>query len=160
MENLHLLNKYLGGSITRKLNAELKIQLKELNVNVTEGNLLLFISEHPGLLQKEVAQGGMFLDPGMITRDLQYLEARGGDLVKAASPNSSRGKSIAVTTAGEAKAQKSNGLWMLGGKVCYSIFPKNRWKVLRNGWKNFTNFFRVIKKIILLVNFSFYIKNY
>lgn len=92
------------GSITRKLNAELKIQLKELNVNVTEGNLLLFISEHPGLLQKEVAQG-MFLDPGMITRDLQYLEAR-GDLVKAASPNSSRGKSIAVTTAGEAKAQK------------------------------------------------------
>ncbi|MFT8823855.1 MarR family winged helix-turn-helix transcriptional regulator, partial [Liquorilactobacillus satsumensis] len=94
---------YLG-SITRKLNAELKIQLKELNVNVTEGNLLLFISEHPGLLQKEVAQG-MFLDPGMITRDLQYLEAR-GDLVKAASPNSSRGKSIAVTTAGEAKAQK------------------------------------------------------
>lgn len=112
MKDYYLLSKYIA-SIYRYSKNQINQHISELNIQATQGDLLLFIDEHPHLAQKLVAQQ-MQIDPSLLGRDLSYLEGKKmGQRVP--SKSDSRMKEIIITKKGhrtaESVRQKMNQWW-------------------------------------------------
>ncbi|WEV36900.1 MarR family winged helix-turn-helix transcriptional regulator [Lactobacillus sp. ESL0677] len=67
----YYLSKFIAG-IYRQSKNEFNQQLANLNLRATQSDLLLFIVEHPNLMQREIAQQ-MVIDPSLLAKDLQVL---------------------------------------------------------------------------------------
>lgn len=65
------LSKYIAG-IYRQSKIEINQKFQFLGLRATEGDLMLFLHDNPGLSQKKVATL-MVLDPSLVGRDLQRL---------------------------------------------------------------------------------------
>lgn len=108
----YLLSKYIA-SVYRYSKNQINRQISNLDIRATQGDLLLFIDEHPHLSQKQIAQG-MHIDPSLLGRDLVYLENR--QLVeRVVSKRDSRVKEIMITSQGHQTAaavrQQMNEWW-------------------------------------------------
>ncbi|MFR3729364.1 MarR family winged helix-turn-helix transcriptional regulator [Lacrimispora sp.] len=65
------LSKYIAG-IYRQSKIEINQKFQYLGLRATEGDILLFLHDNPGLSQKKIA-ALMVLDPSLVGRDLQRL---------------------------------------------------------------------------------------
>lgn len=65
------ISKYLG-AIYRKSKIEINQQIQDLGVRATQGDLILFINDNPGLTQKQISKM-MVLDASLVGRDIQKL---------------------------------------------------------------------------------------
>lgn len=94
-------NKYIA-SIYRQSKNEFNQQVTNLDIRATEGDLLLFVDDHPQVLQKEIAQD-MTLDPSLVARDLRDLVAK--HLVERhPDPRDGRAHLITLTATGHEQA--------------------------------------------------------
>ncbi|MFC6181521.1 MarR family winged helix-turn-helix transcriptional regulator [Lactiplantibacillus daowaiensis] len=101
MSQPYLFNKYIA-SIYRQSKNEFNQQVARLDIRATEGDLLLFISDHPQVSQRAIAQE-MVLDPSLVARDLRDLRTK--QLVtRTPDPNDGRAQLIALTSLGQQQA--------------------------------------------------------
>lgn len=103
MKDYYLLSKYIA-SIYRYSKNQINQHITNLNIQATQGDLLLFIDEHPNLSQKQVAQE-MQIDPSLLGRDLTYLE-KNNMITRSVSESDSRVKEIVITDMGHQTAKK------------------------------------------------------
>lgn len=112
MTDFYLLSKYIA-SFYRHSKNQINHQINDLDIRATQGDLLLFIDEHPHLSQKQIAQE-MQIDPSLLGRDLAYLEKR-NVIERVNSERDSRVKEITVIITGHNNAklvrQKMNQWW-------------------------------------------------
>ncbi|WP_048000770.1 MarR family winged helix-turn-helix transcriptional regulator [Lactiplantibacillus herbarum] len=101
MAQASLFNKYIAG-IYRQSKNEFNQQVAELDIRATEGDILLFVNDHPNVSQQRIAQE-MVLDPSLVARDLRDLVAR--QLVtRQRDPKDGRAHLIALTPTGQQQA--------------------------------------------------------
>lgn len=65
------ISKYLG-AIYRKSKIEINQQMQDLGIHATQGDLILFIHDNPGLNQKQISKM-MVLDASLVGRNIQKL---------------------------------------------------------------------------------------
>ncbi len=96
-------SQYIAGIYRRSKN-DFNRQIAELDVRATQSDLLMFIHDHPGYQQNQIAKT-MSVDPGLLVRDLNVL-ARKGWVTRTISKTDHRVKVISLTDAGEHIAQE------------------------------------------------------
>lgn len=99
----HHFSQYVAGIYRRSKN-DFNRQIQELDVRATQSDLLMFIFEHPGRQQVQIAQE-MSVDPSLLARDLTVLTKKGW-VTRTPSSTDGRAKEISLTVAGEQLAQK------------------------------------------------------
>ncbi|MFD1670878.1 MarR family winged helix-turn-helix transcriptional regulator [Agrilactobacillus yilanensis] len=99
---LSYLSKYIAG-IYRQSKIDINQQFQSLGLKATEGDLLLFLHDNPGLSQKKVAVL-MVLDPSLIGRDIQHL-IKLDYVVRRPSETDSRVNLVYLTPLGEQLVQ-------------------------------------------------------
>lgn len=98
MDHLYFFSKYMAG-IYRESKVEIKAQFGKLGVHTTEGDILLFINDNPGISQREVAYK-MVLDSGIVTRHMRSLEKK-GFVTRVVDPADARRRVINLTAKGQ-----------------------------------------------------------
>ncbi|QEA31491.1 MarR family winged helix-turn-helix transcriptional regulator [Secundilactobacillus malefermentans] len=99
----HHFSQYIAGIYRRSKN-DFNHQIEALDVHATQSDLLMFIYEHPGRQQVQIAQE-MSVDPSLLARDLTVL-AKKGWVTRTPATTDRRAKVVALTVAGEALAQE------------------------------------------------------
>lgn len=97
------LSKYIAG-IYRQSKIEINREFRALGLRATEGDLMLFLHDNPGLSQKKVAIL-MVLDPSLIGRDLQHLIAE-KYVERKTNPDDNRINQVFLTERGENIVEK------------------------------------------------------
>ena len=101
MTQTFLFNKYIA-SIYRQSKNEFNQQVAALDIRATEGDLLLFVDDHPAISQRVIAQQ-MVLDPSLVARDLRDLIAK--QLVtRRTDPHDGRAHVVELTPLGHQQA--------------------------------------------------------
>ncbi|VDG30405.1 MarR family winged helix-turn-helix transcriptional regulator [Lactiplantibacillus mudanjiangensis] len=114
-------NKYIA-SIYRQSKNEFNQQVAALDIRATEGDLLLFISDHPNISQRQIAQQ-MVLDPSLVARDLRDLVTR--QLVtRTADPHDGRAHLIALTVLGQQQANEIRQVMANWWAALFAATPK------------------------------------
>ncbi len=107
------LSKYIAG-LYRQSKKAINLEFQHLGIRATQGDLLLFINDNPGLSQKQIATM-MILDPSLVGRDLKFLIS--AHYVKSIdAPGDSRTHQIFLTESGQKTAddlQKIVSNWWL-----------------------------------------------
>lgn len=96
-------SKYIA-AVYRQSKNDAKEELKELDLGSTQSDLMMFIFDHPGLTQKQLA-AHMTLDASLLAKDIKVLMVK-GLVERQVNPRDGRAWVISVTPAGEAMAQK------------------------------------------------------
>lgn len=92
------LSKYFS-AIYRKSKREFNVFFEDdHNIKATQGDILMFIYEHPMLLQKEIA-GQMAIDTSLMVKNLKSLESQ--QLVIRTKDQDLRANRVRLTPAGE-----------------------------------------------------------
>lgn len=102
MSDYYLLSKYIA-SLYRFSKNQINHHIDGFNIQATQGDLLLFVDEHPHLAQKAIAQK-MQIDPSLLGRDLVYLEKK-KMVQRIPSKADSRMKEIMITKKGHQTAE-------------------------------------------------------
>jgi DNA-binding MarR family transcriptional regulator len=97
------LSKYLSG-IYRITKGSINQKISGFNIRATQSDILIFINEHPGLTQKEIARANC-VDPSLLARDLTLLESFGW-VIRKADAKDQRKKSVTLTPSGKQLAEK------------------------------------------------------
>lgn len=92
------LSKYIAG-LYRQSKIDINQAFQDYGLRATEGDLLLFIYDNPGLSQKKIATL-MVLDPSLIGRDIQRLIAA-GYVQRRLSKTDNRVNEVFLTVSGE-----------------------------------------------------------
>lgn len=74
MPDMHF-SQYIAGIYRRSKN-ETNRQLTALNIRATQSDLMMFIAEHPGRQQQQIARE-MSVDASLLARDLTVLTQKG-----------------------------------------------------------------------------------
>ncbi|ANK60654.1 MarR family winged helix-turn-helix transcriptional regulator [Loigolactobacillus backii] len=96
-------SKYIA-SVYRQSKNDFKQQITELDVRATQSDLLMFIQDHPGLTQRQIAHN-MTLDASLLTKDIKILIDHGW-VQREVHAKDRRARVITLTTAGTALAQR------------------------------------------------------
>ncbi|GEO69622.1 MarR family winged helix-turn-helix transcriptional regulator [Levilactobacillus acidifarinae] len=99
----HHFSQYVAGIYRRSKN-DFNRQIEGLDVRATQSDLLMFIYEHPGRQQVQIAQE-MSVDPSLLARDLTVLTQKGW-ITRTPSSTDRRAKEITLTAAGVTLAQQ------------------------------------------------------
>ncbi|MGP4117383.1 MarR family winged helix-turn-helix transcriptional regulator [Levilactobacillus zymae] len=99
----HHFSQYVAGIYRRSKN-DFNRQIEDLDVRATQSDLLMFIYEHPGRQQVQIAQE-MSVDPSLLARDLTVLTQKGW-ITRTPSSTDRRAKEITLTAAGVTLAQR------------------------------------------------------
>ena len=92
------LSKYIAG-LYRQSKIDINQAFQDIGLRATEGDLLLFIYDNPGLSQKKIATL-MVLDPSLVGRDIQRLVAE-AYVQRRPSKTDNRINEVFLTPAGE-----------------------------------------------------------
>ncbi|AMV61028.1 Transcriptional regulator, MarR family [Pediococcus damnosus] len=104
-------SKYIS-SVYRQSKNDFKQKITELDVRATQSDLLMFIHDHPGLTQRQIA-GDMTLDASLVTKDIKLLIDKGW-VQRKVDANDRRARVITLTETGAELAQqlqKTMGDW-------------------------------------------------
>lgn len=92
------LSKYFS-AIYRKSKREFNTFFEDDHgIKATQGDILMFLNEHPGLLQKEIASQ-MAIDTSLLVRNLKSLESQG--LVVRSKGDDLRANAVDLTSEGK-----------------------------------------------------------
>ncbi|KRM05605.1 hypothetical protein FC89_GL001309 [Liquorilactobacillus ghanensis DSM 18630] len=97
------LSKYIAG-LYRQSKKEINQEFQSVGIRATQGDLLLFINDNPGLSQKKIASL-MILDPSLVGRDLKLL-LDAGFIRRCNTPNDARIYQIFLTQKGQLLTNK------------------------------------------------------
>ncbi|AVK60951.1 transcriptional regulator [Lactobacillus sp. CBA3605] len=97
------LSKLIAGIYRRSKN-EFNQQISSLDMRATISDVILFINDHHGLSQKEIATA-MGLDSSLLARNLKTLEQQ-ALVSRHPNPNDHRAHQISLTTTGQTLADE------------------------------------------------------
>ncbi|QMU08880.1 MarR family winged helix-turn-helix transcriptional regulator [Levilactobacillus suantsaii] len=97
MPDMHF-SQYIAGIYRRSKN-ETNRQLTALNIRATQSDLMMFIAEHPGRQQQQIARE-MSVDASLLARDLTVLTQKGW-VTRTPSTTDGRAKEITLTATGQ-----------------------------------------------------------
>ena len=100
--DMKYISKYLAASY-RLSRYKIQQSLPEGDVKFTHSDLLMYLNDHPGSIQKEIAIG-MAMDPTLLGRSLTYLEKQG--YVERKCCDDQRARSVSLTPAGVKQAKQ------------------------------------------------------
>ncbi|MGX7348901.1 MarR family winged helix-turn-helix transcriptional regulator [Dolosicoccus paucivorans] len=100
--DMKYMSKYLAASY-RLSRYKIQQTLPEGDIKFTHADILMYLNEHPGSIQKDIAIG-MAMDPTLLGRDLTYLENQG--YVKRKCCDDQRARAVFLTKEGKVRADQ------------------------------------------------------
>ena len=100
-------NKTLA-AINRLMRGAVNQQIQHLNIRAAQSDLLLYISDHPDLLQKDIARATC-MDASLLARDLRTLSQRGW-VLRTPDLDDQRARRVRLTPEGVAVAAQLKDL--------------------------------------------------
>ncbi|WP_225349597.1 MarR family winged helix-turn-helix transcriptional regulator [Paucilactobacillus wasatchensis] len=96
-------SKYIA-AVYRQSKNDFKQQITELDVRATQSDLVMFIRDHPGLTQQQIASN-MTIDASLLAKDVKLLINKGW-VQRKIDPADRRARVITLTEAGQALARQ------------------------------------------------------
>jgi DNA-binding MarR family transcriptional regulator len=117
----YLLSKYIA-SIYRESKQQFNHQFTDFDLRATQSDVLLFIHEHPNLMQKEIANG-MAMDASLLARDLRFLEGQ-HVIERYRDVTDTRAKRVCLTAKGETMALRIKEIMLTWWQQFFAQHPE------------------------------------